>query len=282
MAKQKIPVRSSLFFVIGWWTILTLAALSTLTAAILLALVYLGIIDNPINRPVVVTTVQSETPPHNEALIAAQHETVRLEREIAKLQRDLIKKYEQCNLKRRSEAPPLEEQKPQLTKEEICRLCAQKKTQIKGNTIISLLWGGEGYPDLDLHLICPGGIGHIHYNNKEVPRCDARLNADINAGGRNRLKAIENITIGKNAPPGVYRIEVHFYSKKGYKRDEVPFRLKLIVNGRTQPEITGTVYYPEHKRSRLKIHEFTLTGPNQERTTPRGEEINLDCSICQN
>ncbi len=259
---------TGLFFVVGWRSIAVLTALSLL-AAILLWIFTGPFWPRSMPRQAAAATDQSRSD-----ITAAQRNLDKLDNKIAALRQQLADKRLQCR------AQPVRQPPPPLDKDEICRLCRNNIKRLAGNMSLSLTW--QGFADLDLHLICPNS-SHIFYNNKQVSQCDARLNIDKNAKkfGLDR-RPIENISLGRNAPQGKYRVEVEYYRRHVGAAAAVPFKLNITRNNRSEVK-TGSVHYINNKGSgrRLVVFEFEIKPPTPGQVTgPEG--INLDCSICRN
>lgn len=115
--------------------------------------------------------------------------------------------------------------------------------EVNGFLRISLSW--NNYDDLDLHIIEPND-GVIYYGNKHSFTTGARLDVDMNAGGRNTREPVENIIYvdRKRLLRGDYKVKVNNFSKR-----------ENIDNSFTvQIEIDGVV------------HEFSSTNPKNHST----------------
>lgn len=110
---------------------------------------------------------------------------------------------------------------------EIKRRVESAGGQYENNEIrCSLIW--EGYTDLDLHCITPGGQ-HIYYGDKR--RSNGWLDIDMNGGGHRNPTPVENIRWSHgDAPSGIYKFYVHNYCERG--NGETPFKVELEVNGK--------------------------------------------------
>lgn len=119
-----------------------------------------------------------------------------------------------------------------------------------GDIRISLIW--ENYNDLDLHVITPKNE-EIYYSHKRSMD-NGYLDVDMNAGGRNSNKPVENIFWPKGqAIDGVYRVFAeNFAYHDDNVRGEYPFKLE-IKNGDELSYFSGTV---DGKKDRSKIFEF--------------------------
>ncbi|XWK86776.1 MAG: hypothetical protein U7127_21605 [Phormidium sp.] len=94
--------------------------------------------------------------------------------------------------------------------------------------------------DLDLAVTDPSGQT-VFYQNKKVASGGA-LDVDSNAGCQNTItNPVENIFWpDTGAPPGNYVVKVNLYQRCATRTGQIPFRLRLLVQGRTQ-ELTGNV-----------------------------------------
>ncbi len=104
-----------------------------------------------------------------------------------------------------------------------------------GDVRVSLLW--NNFNDLDLHVIDPFGE-EIFYGRKRSQSL-GELDVDMNAGGRQSEKPVENIywPLGK-APAGHYRVRVHMYANR--ERRNTPFSVELLNKGEVST-FEGTV-----------------------------------------
>lgn len=122
-----------------------------------------------------------------------------------------------------------------------------------GEMQISLTW--EGNADLDLYVLCGGGVvGPASRNG-----CGGELDIDMNAMLQNdpdrfdSLSPVENI-IWTSAPPrGEYKIAVELYYRRSDQRSQIPFKLR-IRRGSQEENITGTV---SELREKKIIKTFT-------------------------
>lgn len=122
-----------------------------------------------------------------------------------------------------------------------------------GEIQISLTW--EGNADLDLYVLCGGGVvGPAKRNG-----CGGELDIDMNAMVQNdpdrfdSLSPVENI-IWTSAPPrGEYKIAVELYYRRSDQRSQIPFKLR-IRRGSQEENITGTV---SELREKKIIKTFT-------------------------
>ncbi len=97
----------------------------------------------------------------------------------------------------------------------------------------TLIW--NDFNDLDLHVRTPNGE-HIFYGDSKSG-CGGFLDVDRNARGRETRKPVENIRwkVGDSKPqPGKYEFWVNNYAYHEDTRGEIPFKVELEVQGRTQ------------------------------------------------
>jgi hypothetical protein len=94
--------------------------------------------------------------------------------------------------------------------------------------------------DLDLSVTDPSGQ-RVFYGNKKVAS-GGELDVDSNAGCRDTItNPVENIFWpATGAPPGNYVVRVNLYQRCATQTGPIPFRLRLLTQGRTQ-ELTGNV-----------------------------------------
>ncbi|MFB2835849.1 hypothetical protein [Floridanema evergladense] len=94
--------------------------------------------------------------------------------------------------------------------------------------------------DLDLAVTDPSGQT-VFYRNKKVAS-GGQLDVDSNAGCQNTItNPVENVFWpSTGAPPGNYLVRVNLYQRCATQTGQIPFRLRLLVQGRTQ-ELTGNV-----------------------------------------
>ena len=109
------------------------------------------------------------------------------------------------------------------------------------NNIIrcSLLW--NSYSDLDIHCVTPDRT-HIYYGHKE-DRFGGNLDIDMNAGGKQSDKPVENIRWSRRAPEGHYKFYVYNYSDRNGRHN--PYKVELEINGvvhSVEGVATGTGY----------------------------------------
>jgi Ca-activated chloride channel family protein len=95
-----------------------------------------------------------------------------------------------------------------------------------GDVRVSLLW--NNFNDVDLHVIDPFGE-EIFYGHKRSQSL-GELDVDMNAGGRQSEKPVENIywPLGK-APAGHYRVRVHLYANREHR--DTPFGVEVLNKG---------------------------------------------------
>ncbi|OKH35444.1 hypothetical protein NIES2119_20760 [[Phormidium ambiguum] IAM M-71] len=94
--------------------------------------------------------------------------------------------------------------------------------------------------DLDLSVTDPSGQ-RVFYQNKKVAS-GGELDVDSNADCQDTItNPVENVFWpATGAPPGNYVVRVNLYKRCATQQGPIPFRLRLLVQGRTQ-ELTGTV-----------------------------------------
>lgn len=125
-----------------------------------------------------------------------------------------------------------------------------------GDVQLSLMW--NNYNDLDLHCIDPRGE-EIFYRHKRS-RSRGELDVDMNAGGRQSNKPVENIYWPKGkAPTGKYRVFVNHFKNQG-DADPTVFTVGVTEHGRSQ-EFSGQISSGEPKRL---IYEFDVSVPPQD------------------
>ena len=98
-----------------------------------------------------------------------------------------------------------------------------------GEVQLSLAW--DDYNDLDLHVFCPSGE-RIYFNNKNS-ECGGELDVDMNVRPVSN-NPVENVVWTGEAPPGKYKIGVHFYKhhRKRRTKKTTTFRLRVMVHGK--------------------------------------------------
>ena len=97
-----------------------------------------------------------------------------------------------------------------------------------GDVQVTLVW--DNYNDLDVHVVAPS-TERISYRNKRS-RCGGYLDVDMNVPGNMSIEPVENVfwpTGG--APPGTYRVIVHYFARHDEKKDATPFRVAVKING---------------------------------------------------
>lgn len=102
--------------------------------------------------------------------------------------------------------------------------------QYDNNTIrCSLMW--NTCTDLDLHCVTPSGK-HIYYGDKRPAPQKGWLDVDMNAGGCNSTKPVENIRFEKgfNHEEGEYRFYVHNFANRDSNGN--PYKVELEVHGK--------------------------------------------------
>lgn len=111
--------------------------------------------------------------------------------------------------------------------------------------------------DLDLEVIDPRNQ-RVFFGNKKVAS-GGELDVDSNAGCQNTItNPVENIFWPQTgAPPGNYVVRVNLYQRCATRSGPIAFKLRLLVQGRTQ-EINGTV----DSSNELASFPFTFTAGN--------------------
>lgn len=106
-----------------------------------------------------------------------------------------------------------------------------------GEVQLSLAW--DDYNDLDLHVFCPSGE-RIYFNNKKS-ECGGELDVDMNVRPVSN-NPVENVVWTGEAPPGKYKIGVHFYKhhRKRRSKKTTNFRLRVMVHGESR-DYAGTI-----------------------------------------
>ena len=113
----------------------------------------------------------------------------------------------------------------------------QREGGKSGTVQISLAW--DDYNDLDMHVFCPSGE-RIYFNNKNS-ECGGELDVDMNVRPVSN-NSVENVVWTEDAPPGKYKIGVHFYKhhKKRRSKRTTTFRLRVMVRGKSR-DYGGTI-----------------------------------------
>ena len=111
--------------------------------------------------------------------------------------------------------------------------------------------------DLDLEVIDPSNQ-RVFFGNKKVAS-GGELDVDSNAGCQNTItNPVENIFWPQTgAPPGNYVVRVNLYQRCATRTGPIAFRLRLLVQGRTQ-EINGSV----DSSNQLASYPFRFTAGN--------------------
>jgi hypothetical protein len=115
---------------------------------------------------------------------------------------------------------------------------------------VSLGWAGRS--DLDLAVLCPNG-NSIRFNNQNA--CGARLDVDMNAGGRSSSEPIENVFWPSRPANGTYHVYVSLFDRRSDRRPSIPFRLELDVLGERQ-QVDGTI---ERNLQPMLVTQFEIT-----------------------
>jgi hypothetical protein len=117
-----------------------------------------------------------------------------------------------------------------------------------GSIQISLAWNNVN--DLDLHVVAPSGE-RVYF---AFPRsnCGGHLDVDMNAGGRQSNKPVENVYWPRNgAPAGAFQVFVNYFNKHDTV-DETAFELHVLVDG-VKKSYKGTI---RHGDSAALVTEF--------------------------
>ena len=83
---------------------------------------------------------------------------------------------------------------------------------VDGKLRASLSWSNSD--DLDIHCWEPCG-NEVYFANRLSASSGARLDVDMNAGGRTSLTPVENIIWKDKVPNGKYKVGVHQFSRRG-------------------------------------------------------------------
>lgn len=124
-----------------------------------------------------------------------------------------------------------------------------------GEVRVSLLW--NNYNDLDLHVVNPRQE-ELFYGRRN-DSYGGMLDVDMNAGGRESSKPVENIfwTPGKT-PQGKYRVYVQNYAFHETSRAPTTFQVE-IKNGNEYSHFEGTVR-GSGRESNIEIGTFEYKG----------------------
>ncbi|MCZ8149891.1 MAG: hypothetical protein O9325_18815, partial [Roseomonas sp.] len=144
-----------------------------------------------------------EAPPDS-ALLDLQREEARLRLRLAELERAYAGRVIQCRIARApTPEPPAvpptavpAPQTPPAQRSELDQRLDRENAQ-RGRWQVTLAWDGPA--DLDLHVDCPGGE-RIFFGNQNA--CGGTHDIDMNAGGRNSDRPIENVVWNRPPPPG--------------------------------------------------------------------------------
>lgn len=149
------------------------------------------------------------------------------------LEKQLQDRLRQCE-------PPQQAQQAQPPQAPDMQMRLDNARARSGSLQISLTW--EGDADLDLYVICEGGIVGTNSRNG----CGGELDIDMNPmiqGNPDKfdsLSPVENIIWANPPPRGEYKIAVELYYRRTDKRPEIPFKLR-IRRGTAEENITGTI-----------------------------------------
>ena len=119
-----------------------------------------------------------------------------------------------------------------------------------GDVQISLAWNNGN--DLDLHVETPGNE-KIWYNQRQST-CGGELDVDMNAGGPESQRPVENVywPTGES-PSGKFRVQVHHYANHG-GRDPTRFQITIKVKDKTQ-SFSGSLRHGDESKL---VQEFTF------------------------
>ncbi len=126
-----------------------------------------------------------------------------------------------------------------------------------GEVQISLAW--EDRNDLDLHVYAPSGE-RIYFNNRKSA-CGGLLDVDMNARPTSSTP-VENVVWKEGAPPGTYRVGVHFYRHHRRRGTKIKtnYTLRTTVRGQVA-QFSGTV---NHGDPMVLVTSFTLPEGTEE------------------
>lgn len=190
-------------------------------------------------------------------LVGLQEEEIRLRARIAELEHNYAGRVQQCRIAAIPPPPPPEPAPtpipaptpapaPQPRSEIDQRL--DRERAASGETQVTLAWDGPA--DLDLHVLCPGG-GHLYFEQRQA--CGAELDVDMNAqGSPGSAKPVENAVWRGPAPPGSYRVQVHYFDH-AERGTPVPFTVRVVVGGERR-EVRGVANGPRLQN----VTEFTV------------------------
>lgn len=130
-----------------------------------------------------------------------------------------------------ADLPPLPQTRPepppQRPPDEFDRRLEREGADRDADMLVTLTWDGDA--DLDLHIVCPNGQ-RIYFGSPNA--CGGRLDVDMNAG-RISMEPVENIQFNRPAP-GPYRIEVDNYNPRSAGNRAVPYRVRIVQDGRVE------------------------------------------------
>ena len=131
----------------------------------------------------------------------------------------------------------------------------QRPEPTLGTGVIQSTLRWSSTDDLDLEILDPSGQ-RVFFQNKRVAS-GGELDVDSNAGCQDTItNPVENIFWPQTgAPPGNYVVRVNLYQRCATRSGAIPFRLRLLVEGREQ-NITENV---DDSRKTFEI-PFTLGG----------------------
>ena len=253
--------RGGRYLVVGRGAVVAVAALTAITAGVLTFLAW-PIWKFPQKTIQVVERSPSVDP---DVLQRRRAEVEGLQKEEARLRKDIKDKRANCANCLQAEEPPTPPQqaeRPQLDCDTVCRLRPENRQQLTGNVSVSLAW--ENLADLDLHLICPGG-SKIYYG--ATTACSGKLNQDVNKNKNGTRQPLENITLTENSPEGQYVVRVVFYN--GHDQfTSAKYRVTVNIAGQSQTfEKTISVPLP-NRRSSQDVHTFRIPVEGQQSRPP--------------
>jgi len=115
---------------------------------------------------------------------------------------------------------------------------------------IALAW--EGLTDLDLHCVEPGGE-EIYYGHT-TSATGAKLDVDMNAGGRKSDTPLEHIYFNdKSILRGQYTVRVVLYNWRQQPQHPVSYRLEIMKSGAVNNTFQGVL----HAEGDVAVHKFT-------------------------
>lgn len=118
-----------------------------------------------------------------------------------------------------------------------------------GDTQVTLVWDGRA--DLDLVIDCPEG--RIWFRNTQA--CGGTLDVDMNSSrGRGSSRPIENVFfVDGQTPAGPYRVGVMLYERRGDRRPEIPFSVRI----KTGTDVVTKDGKVSRERELVPVHNFS-------------------------